>query len=103
MSQQLNQDVATFVLDHMPVGVLLVDQHNQVYWVNQMLQEYTGVAAQRLAGCSVDGLNMQCVAPSGNLYTLHNPKDNSLRWLSNVKTLPLSCQGQTFIDGALFY
>ncbi len=103
MSQQLNQDVATFLLDHMPIGVLLVDQHHQVYWVNQVLQEYMGVAAQRLAGCPVDGLNMQCVEHSDNLYTLHNPKDNSLRWLSNVKTLPLSCQGQTltaryFID-----
>jgi len=103
MNQQLNQDVATFLLDHMPVGVLLVDQHNQVYWVNQVLQEYVGVAAQRLVGCPVDGLNMQCVEHSETLYTIQNHKDNSLRWVSNVETLPLTSQGQTltaryFID-----
>ena len=103
MGQQLNQDVAMFLFDHMPVGVLLVDQYNQVYWVNQVLQAYIGVATPRLVGCPVDGLNIQCVEPSENLYTIKNYKDNSLRWLSNVATLPLTSQGQAltaryFID-----
>jgi len=103
MSQQLNEDVATFLLNHVPAGVLLVDEDNNVYWINHVLQAYVGAETVCLVGCPVEGLNIQRVEDAKNLYTIENRKDNSLRWLLNVETLPLTSHGQTltvryFID-----